>query len=201
MSLEAHPEGIERILHHCEAVSERALPPVHLWNPPFCGDIDIRICRNGQWLYQGTPINRKPLVKLFSSILRRDEDQNYYLVTPIEKVRIQVEDAPFVANLVHREEYDGQQVLKFTTNTDDVILAGPEHRLWVETDPVSGEPAPYIHVRADLHALIARNAFYELVDWIEQLPVSDRPSRQVLGVFSQRTFFVISEHETEALSD
>lgn len=190
MALRGNPMEISKILKEYQADNPKGLPPVHLWNPPFCGDLDMRIARNGQWYYMGTPIGRKPLYKLFSTVLRRDEDDSYYLVTPVEKVRIQVDDAPFVAILVDRSVEEGVPSLRFTTQTDDEIVAGPDHRLWVQTDPETGEPAPYLHVRARLHALISRNVFYQLVEWGEERVID---GRHVLGVASGGEFFVISE--------
>lgn len=140
------------------------LPPVHTWHPDCCGEMDMRIARDGQWYHEGTPFTRPALAKLFASILRRDEDDHYYLVTPVEKVRIQVEDAPFVATVVEVIDIGGQAALQFTTNTGDTVVAGQDHPLWVNTDDASGEPSPYIHIRARLHALIVRNVFYELVN-------------------------------------
>lgn len=141
------------------AAGERGLPPVHLWNPPHCGDIDIRIARDGVWFHEGTPIGREALVRLFSTILRRDPD-GFHLVTPVEKMRITVEDAPFIAVRVDR---DGE-ALRFQTNVGDEVVAGPDHAIRVVEDPLSGEPRPYLHVRQGLEALIARPVFYELVE-------------------------------------
>ena len=135
------------------------LPPVHLWNPAHCGDIDIVIRRDGTWLHENSPISRAELVRLFSTVLRKDPD-GYCLVTPVEKLSIRVEDLPFRAVAV--TEAGG--VLSFTTDVGDVVEAGAEHPIRVETDPVSGEPAPALHVRADLWARIARPVFYELVE-------------------------------------
>jgi hypothetical protein len=136
--------------------------PVHLWNPPFCGDIDMRIARDGTWYYQGTPINRPAMVKLFSNVLLREGD-DYFLVTPVEKVGIRVEDAPFLAVSLEVEGKGEAQVLRITTSTDDVFELGAEHPLRVEIDPVSQEPTPYVVVRGNLEALVHRNAFYQLV--------------------------------------
>ena len=144
------------------AASGRGPSPVHLWNPANCGDIDIRIARDGTWFYQGTPIGRTALVRLFSTVLRRDED-GFWLVTPVEKLRITVDDAPFVAIGLER---DGEAI-RFATNVGDVVEAGPEHAIRVETG-VSGEPRPYVHVRGALEALIARPVFYELVSIAEE---------------------------------
>ena len=139
--------------------AKKGPPPVHLWNPPFCGDLDMRIARDGTWFYNGTPIGREALVRLFASILRKDGDR-YVLVTPVEKVGITVEDAPFVAVDFRRE---GDRLV-FTTNVGDETAAGPEHPIRVVRDPETGEPAPYVHVRADLEALIDRKSFYRLVE-------------------------------------
>lgn len=137
----------------------RGLPPVHLWDPPFCGDLDMQIKRDGTWFYLGTPIGRFELVKLFSSILKL-EDGKYFLVTPVEKVGITVEDAPFVA--VDFEVAD--KVITFETQVGDYVPAGPEHPIRVERDPDTGEPSPYVMVRAGLEALIDRKSFYRLVE-------------------------------------
>ena len=136
---------------------------MHLWNPPFCGDLDMRIARDGTWFYLGTPIGRPGLVKLFSSILRKDGD-DFFLVTPVEKVGIVVEDAPFVAVDFEAEGEGREQTLTFVTHVDDSVAAGPEHPIRVVRDPGTGEPSPYVHVRANLEALIDRKSFYRLVD-------------------------------------
>ena len=136
-------------------------PPVHLWHPDHCGEIDIRIRRDGVWLHQGTPIGRERLVRLFSTILRRDPD-GYHLVTPAEKLRIIVDDAPFLAVRLDRSD----DVLVFSTNVGDAVAAGIEHPIRVAFDPVSGEPSPYIHVRRGLEARLSRPVFYDLVDHV-----------------------------------
>jgi hypothetical protein len=139
------------------------LPPVERWNPPFCGDIDMRIARDGTWYYEGTPIGRPALVRLFSTILWREGDA-YFLVTPVEKVGIRVDDAPFVAVDVAAEGEGPAQALHFTTLTGDRMTAGPDHPIRVVRDPDTGEPAPYVRVRRNLDALIDRKTFYRLVD-------------------------------------
>lgn len=141
----------------------KGLPPVHLWNPPDCGDLDMRIARDGTWFYLGTPIGRKELVRLFSTILRKDGDR-YVLVTPVEKVGIVVDDAPFVAVDFEVSGAGRDQVLTFETNVGDFTVAGPEAPIRVERDPETGEPAPYVLVRAELEALIDRKSFYRLVE-------------------------------------
>lgn len=141
----------------------KGLPPVHLWNPPFCGDLDMRIARDGTWFYLGTPIGRFELVKLFSSILRKDGDK-YFLVTPVEKVGITVDDAPFVATDFDIAGTGPDQILTFTTHVGDQAVAGPDHPIRVERDPDTGEPSPYILIRTNLEALIDRKSFYRLID-------------------------------------
>lgn len=153
----------EGLVASINATKTRGLPPVHLWNPPFCGDLDMRIARDGTWFYQGTPIGRPGLVKLFSSILKR-EDGKYYLVTPVEKVGITVDDAPFVAIDFEPSGEGEAQDLRFVTHVEDSAVAGPDHPIRVERDPETGEPSPYILIRADLEALIDRKSFYRLVD-------------------------------------
>ena len=146
-----------------EARKGKGPPPVHKWNPPFCGDLDMRIARDGTWFYLGTPIGRFELVRLFSSILRKDGD-DYFLVTPVEKVGITVDDAPFVAVDFEAEGEGESQVLTFETHVGDHAAAGPDHPIRVERDPETGEPSPYVLVRANLEALIDRKSFYRLVD-------------------------------------
>ena len=136
-------------------------PPVHLWDPPFCGDIDIRIARDGTWFYLGTPIGRAPLVKLFASILKR-EGEAYFLVTPVEKVGIRVDDAPLLAVDFTASGEGAAQVLRFVTLTGDEVEANADHLITVTYR--GEEPAPYIHVRAGLKALIDRKSFYRLCE-------------------------------------
>lgn len=137
--------------------------PVHLWNPPYCGEIDIRIARDGSWFHEGSKISRLPLIKLFSSVLRREGDGQYCLVTPVERVGIQVEDCPFVATLLDEEQNEkGETCLFFTLNTGERVLADAEHAIVVEGAETS-EPHPIVHVRGGLNALISRNVFYQLV--------------------------------------
>ncbi|MCY1404752.1 hypothetical protein D9M71_199710 [compost metagenome] len=167
--------------------SDKGLPPVHLWNPAFCGDIDMRIARDGAWYYLGTPIGRKPMVKLFSTIIRRDGD-DYFLITPVERVGIKVDDAPFVAVTLQVEGQGQAQRLRFTTNVDEEVQAGVEHPMRFVIDPQTQEPAPYIHVRSNLDALIHRNVFYQLV---ELALVREIDGQRWLGVYSCGEFFPI----------
>jgi hypothetical protein len=177
----------EGIAASVRANSGKGLPPVHKWNPPFCGDLDMRIARDGTWFYLGTPIGRPGLVKLFSSILRKDGDK-YFLVTPVEKVGITVDDAPFVATDFEVTGEGEAQVLTFTTHVGDTAVAGPEHPIRVERDAETGEPSPYVLVRANLEALIDRKSFYRLVDCGAHHEVD---GQSWFGVWSSGQFFPI----------
>ncbi|MCR9109546.1 DUF1285 domain-containing protein [Marivita sp. XM-24bin2] len=181
----------EGIAASVRAAKTKGLPPVHLWNPPFCGDLDMRIARDGTWFYLGTPIGRAPLVKLFSSILRKDGDK-YFLVTPVEKVGITVDDAPFVATDFEAVGDGEAQALTFTTHVGDIVTAGPEHPIRVERDAESGEPSPYVLVRANLEALIDRKSFYRLVDLGAH---HDVDGTRWFGVWSDGAFFPIIPSE------
>ena len=167
--------------------SKDGLPPVHLWNPPFCGDLDMRIARDGTWFYLGTPIGRAPLVRLFSTILRKDGD-NYFLVTPVEKVGIQVDDAPFVAVDFEVDGSSAAQAITFVTNVGDRATAGSDAPIRVERDPETGEPSPYVLVRANLEALIDRKSFYRLVELGEH---AAHDGESWFGVRSSGVFFPI----------
>lgn len=169
------------------ASKKKGPPPVHLWNPPFCGDLDMEIRRDGTWFYLGTPIGRPGLVKLFSSIIRKDGD-DYFLVTPVEKVGIRVEDAPFVAQDFSVTGEGRDQVLTFTTHVDDGAVAGPDNPIRVVRDPETGEPSPYILIRANLEALIDRKSFYRLVDLGT---VEPHDGQDWFGVWSSGAFFPI----------
>jgi hypothetical protein len=166
------------------AMLAKGLPPVAQWNPAQCGTIDIRIARDGTWYHDGTPIGRKELVRLFSTVLRKEAD-GFYLVTPAEKMKIVVEDAPFVAVLLKVEGAGRDQKLVFTTNVGDQTAAGPENVIRVEADPAMHEPAPYVHVRNGLEAKIARPVFYQLAD------IAEHGDDGTLGVWSAGTFFVL----------
>ncbi len=169
-----------------ETAHTRKLPPVDLWNPAFCGDIDMRIAVDGTWFYMGTPIGRPALVRLFSTILRRDADGKYYLVTPVEKVGIRVDDAPFVAVRVDRTGTGASQVLQFTTNVGDTVVADAANPLRVDTRAADHEPRPYVRIRGRLEALVARSVFYELVDMAEERETS---RGRELGVMSASLYF------------
>ena len=153
----------ESLAQAARKASKGGLPPVHLWNPDFCGDLDMRIARDGTWFYLGTPIGRPELVRLFSTILRRDGD-DYFLVTPVEKVGITVDDAPFVAVDFEVSGVGPDQILTFETNVGDKTTAGHDTPIRVARDAKTGEPSPYVLIRANLEALIDRKSFYRLVD-------------------------------------
>jgi uncharacterized protein len=160
MIVKASADGIAA---SATAAARKGPPPVHLWNPPFCGDIDMRIARDGTWFHEGTPIGRPGLVKLFAGILKREGDA-YFLVTPVEKVGITVDDAPFLAVDFSVTGQGDAQSLHFRTLTEDEATAGPDHPIRVERDEKTGEPSPYIRVRTNLDALIDRKSFYRMID-------------------------------------
>ena len=174
-----------------DAAQGRKLPPVEKWNPAHCGDIDIRIARDGTWFHEGTPVGRKELVRLFSTILRKDPD-GFHLVTPAEKMRIRVEDAPFIAVLLDASGSGREQSLRFTTNVGDEVVANADNPLRVETNPATGEPAPYVHVRRGLEARLARPVFYQLADLA--VPGEGQYAGS-LGVWSGGIFFPIGRPE------
>lgn len=159
--------------------------PVHLWDPPFCGNIDMRIARDGTWYYQGSPIRREAMVRLFSSVLRRDGDE-HFLVTPVEKLGITVEDCPFVAIAVEEDGDVEPPVLRFTLNNGEQVPLDGEHVLRVEEDE-QGQPHPVLEVRSGLEALVHRPVFYELVERAEEQPDESGRGRLVLAS-AGRTF-------------
>jgi hypothetical protein len=161
----------------------RKLPPVESWNPAHCGPSDMRIARDGTWFHEGSPIGRPAMVRLFSTILRREPDGSYVLVTPAEKLDIEVEDAPFVAVEMKSEGEGRDRSLAFRLNTGDLVVAGPEHRLRFAAD--ADGPHPYLHVRAGLEALVARSVYYELVE----LALAE--GAEPLGAWSGGAFFAL----------
>ena len=181
--------GLEDLLQNARA---RGAPPVERWNPPYCGDIGLEIRRDGTWFYQGSPILRPALVKLFASVLRRDADERHYLVTPVEKVDVAVEDAPFLAVEMGAEGAGPAQRLVFRTNVDDVVACDAEHPLrFACVGPVGGLK-PYITVRGRLEALLSRALYYDLVE----LAVTEtRDDAAVLGCWSGGVFFPLTDGE------
>lgn len=178
----------DSIAKSVKAAKSGELPPVHLWNPPFCGDIDMRIARDGTWHYEGSPITRPAMVRLFSTILRKDGDK-YLLVTPVEKLGITVDDAPFVAVDFDVSGNAATRVLRFTTNVGDHVSAGPDHPLRFVEDGETGEPSPYVMVRAGLEALIDRKSFYRLVELADHHQID---GASWFGLWSGGAFFAIA---------
>jgi hypothetical protein len=188
-------QGLDRLTAAAQdaattAASAKGLPPVHLWNPPFCGDLDMRIASDGSWYYMGTPIGRPALVRLFSTILKR-EDGQYFLVTPVEKVGIRVDDAPFMAVEMRRASTALGPLLQFRTNVDDWVDCDAAHRLRFERGEAGGL-TPYLHVRADLWAKVTRALYYELVDMGEERMID---GRMMFGVESGGEFFAMADAE------
>jgi len=183
----AQAPGLERL---AAAVGRDRRPPVDQWNPPFCGDLDMRIAVDGTWFYLGTPIGRPALTRLFASILKREGDK-YFLVTPVEKVGIRVDDAPFLAVEMERDG-DG---LVFRTNVDDVMRCDAEHALRFEPEEGTGGIRPYLHVRRNLWARVTRALYLDLVEIGEQREVD---GRRMFGVASAGTFFPIAPAEVLA---
>jgi uncharacterized protein len=184
--------GLNAITAAARREGAKGPPPVHLWNPPFCGDLDMRIATDGTWFYLGTPIGRLPLVKLFASVLKREGDK-HFLVTPVEKCGIVVDDAPFLAVEMQVEQGAQGQVLHFRTNVDDWVSCGPEHRLRFVTDPATQGLKPYLHVRRDLWAKVARAVFYDLVERGEERMVD---GTLMFGVASAETFFPMASADS-----
>jgi uncharacterized protein len=182
------PAGLEAIAGAVKSEGRKGPPPVHLWNPPFCGDLDMRIAADGTWFYQKTPIGRPALVRLFASVLKREGDK-YFLVTPVEKVGITVDDAPFLAVEMTVEDGPRGHGLRFRTNVDEWVAAGEEHPLRFEPEEETGGLKPYLHVRRDLWALVTRALFYDLVELGEERVVD---GRRMLGVVSDGAFFAMA---------
>jgi hypothetical protein len=181
-------QGFESILGAAGEAARKGPPPVHLWDPPFCGDLDMRISSDGTWHYLKTPIGRPALVKLFASVLKREGDR-YFLVTPVEKVGITVDDAPFLAVELKVEEQNGSRRLHFRTNVDDWVACGAGHGLRFEPEPATGGLKPYLHVRRDLWAKVTRALFYDLVELGEERDVD---GVRMFGVASGDQFFVMA---------
>jgi hypothetical protein len=189
--------GLDGILGAASDAARRGPPPVHLWNPPFCGDLDMRIAADGTWYYLKTPIGRPALVRLFASVLKR-EGNKYFLVTPVEKCGIQVEDSPFLA-VEFRVEHAIEQAepgtergterphtLHFRTNVDDWVVCGPGHPLRFEPELETGGLKPYLHVRRNLWAKVTRALFYDLVELGEEREVD---GKRMFGIASASEFF------------
>ncbi len=169
---------------------DKSPPPVERWNPPFCGDLDIRIAADGTWSYMGSPIQREPLVRLFASVLRKDEDGRHYLVTPVEKIGIFVEDAPFIGVELHVDGDGETQILTVRTNTGDVVQVGPEHPLRFESHADNDGLKPYLLVRGRLEALLSRALLYELAELFVEREIDGNAQ---FGVWSSEVFYGVEQ--------
>jgi hypothetical protein len=180
--------SLDAIAGAAQKATGKGLPPVELWNPPFCGDLDMRIAADGTWFYLKTPIGRPALVKLFASVLKREGDK-YFLVTPVEKCGIVVEDAPFLAVELNVEQGESGQVLNFRTNVDDWGACGKEHALRFMPEHATGGLRPYLHVRRGLWARVTRALFYDLVELGEERQVD---AERMFGVASGGEYFAMA---------
>ena len=165
-------KGIETVYGFSKS-GKKGLPPVDKWNPPFCGDIDLKILRDGRWMYMGTEIKRPAMVRLFSTILRLDPDGEYYLVTPVEKVRIQVEDTPFLIVSMDKLKKENKTSLIFYTSLQDEIILTKKNPISIEVNN-KNEPSPYILVRNNLRGLISRSVYYELIEYAQERTIEDK---------------------------
>ena len=181
-------DGLEGLAGTVKTASHKGPPPVHLWDPAYCGEIDMRIAADGTWFYQGTPIGRPALVKLFASILKR-EGEKYFLVTPVEKCGIVVEDAPFMAVELQVADDGARRQLCFRTNVDDWVVCGAGHPLRFEQDAATSGLKPYIHVRSDLWAKVTRAVFYDLADLGEAREIA---GTRMFGVTSAGEFYAMA---------
>ena len=184
-----------RLESHAAALGKQRGPaPVHLWDPPFCGDLDMRIAADGSWHYLGSPIGRPAMVRLFASVLKREGDR-YFLVTPAEKVGIRVDDAPFLAVEMETQGAGAERTMIFRTNVDDVVRCDAEHSLRFEPEAGTGGIKPYIHIRRDLWGLVTRSLFYDLVALGETRTLD---GREMFGVASAGSFFPMAPAEAMA---
>ena len=180
------------LLAALDSVKGKQKPPIHLWHPELEKEIDMEVKGNGDWYYEGTIIKRQRLIHLFASVLRLEDDSEYYLITPHERCRIKVQDAPFIAILLDVDGSDETQNLTFTTNMAEVVLAGPENKLKFDIDPISAEPSPYLHVRDGLQARLHRNVYYQLADLMVIKTVA---KQEWLGVWSKGVFLPLVRRE------
>jgi hypothetical protein len=191
---QAGDSPLDVILGAVKQAGTKGPPPVHLWNPPFCGDLDMRIAADGMWHYLGTPIGRPAMIHLFASVLKR-EDGRYFLVTPVEKVGIKVDDAPFLAVAMEQDGVGKERALVFRTNVDDVVRCDAEHALRFEPEDGTGGVKPYLHVRRDLWALVTRALFFVLVALGEMRRFE---GREQYGIASAGAFFPMAPAEAVA---
>jgi hypothetical protein len=190
-----NPDAPYSLLKALGEYKGKQLPPLDWWHPTETRSIEMRIDRQQKWHYQGSPINRQRMVRLFSTVLRREADDEYYLVTPVEKCRIEVEDVPFEAILLEVEGEGPTQQLRFTTNVADEVILDAQHPLRIETDPVSGEPSPYVLVRDRLEARLSRSVYYQLVEIAVQTEID---AGNWLGIWSSGVFFKLMELDAAA---
>jgi len=190
MAQERHSgkNGLEVLADAVKTASAKGPPPVHLWDPAYCGEIDIRIAADGTWFYLGTPIRRPALVKLFASILKR-EGERYFLVTPVEKCGIVVDDAPFMAVELQVDDREAGRQLCFRTNVDDWVACGARHPLRFEPETATGGLKPYVHIRRNLWAKVTRAVFYDLVDLGEAREIA---GTLMFGVASAGQFYAMA---------
>jgi len=186
-------KGIETIYDFSKR-KKKGIPPVEKWNPPFCGEIDMHILRNGKWTYMGSEIKRPAMIKLFSNIVRLDEDGHYYLVTPVEKVRIKVDDVPFIAVSMKKIKEEGVNCLSFTTNVQDEVTLSKENPIEIVIND-NDEPSPYITIRKNLKALISRSVYYDLINMAEEEIIDDK---KFLVIKSNNTLFKLYEINNSA---
>jgi len=200
MAKEGQTANLDGMVGALKRAGQKGPPPVHLWNPPYCGEIDMRIAADGTWFYQKTPIGRAALVKLFASVLKREGDR-YFLVTPVEKCGITVDDAPFMAVELAVEDADAtaesgsRRFLRFRTNVDDWVTAGPDHPLRFEPETATGGLKPFLHVRRDLWAKVTRALFYDLVELGEERDIA---GTRMFGVASGTEFFAMAPADSIA---
>jgi uncharacterized protein len=198
MAKEGQIGGLDGIAGALKSAARQGSPPVHLWNPPYCGEIDMRIAADGTWFYQKTPIGRAALVKLFASVLKREDDR-YFLVTPVEKCGITVDEAPFLAVELAVEGADsglaGGRMLRFRTNVDDWVTCGSDNPLRFEPEIGTGGLKPFLHVRSNLWAKVTRALFYDLVELGEEREVD---GARMFGVASGLAFFVMAPADSIA---
>jgi len=186
-------KGIETIYDFSKR-KKKGIPPVEKWNPPFCGDIDMHILRNGKWTYMGSEIKRPAMIKLFSNIIRLDDDGHYYLVTPVEKVRIKVDDVPFVAVSMNKVKAEGVYCLSFKTNVQDEVTLSKENPIEIVIND-NDEPSPYITIRKNLKALISRSVYYDLINMAEEKIIDNK---KFLVIKSNNTLFKLYEINNSA---
>ena len=185
--MEFDTKTLQQLMQAQDSDQNKALPPVNSWNPELSGDIDLFINRQGEWFHEGVQFQREALAKLFASILRKDGDE-YFVLTPVEKWRIRVEDAPFLITQLDLINPGPEQQLQLQTSQGDRVWVDAEHPLWLVTDSITGEPSPYVRVRDRLDGLLARSVFYQLIELAEEQQIEGKTQ---LGIYSCGQFFVL----------